>query len=73
MSLLNELNSQVNRLGFVDVKLLTVSAFFGGLVVAKLAPELLGLSAWWFVLLAVACAFHPFVLLLDPRQQGNDT
>ena len=25
MSLLNELNSQVNRLGFVDVKLLTVS------------------------------------------------
>ena len=70
MSLLNDLKRQVNRLGFVDLKLLTVCAFFSGLVVA-LAPELLRLSAWWFVLLAIACAVHPFLLLLGRDGRGT--
>lgn len=38
MSVLGELNRQVNRLGFIDMKLLTSAAFVSGLVMAKLFP-----------------------------------
>ena len=36
MSALEQLNKQVNRLGFIDVKLLSGAAFLTGLLVAKL-------------------------------------
>ncbi len=72
MAVLNELNRRAHRFGIVDVKLASVSALFAGLLVAKLFPELLTASAWWYVLLAVACAFHP-LLVLFARDGKNAT
>jgi len=72
MSVLGELNKQVNRLGFIDLKLLTGAAFVTGLVVAKLFPDLLTAATGWYVLLALACAFHPMLLLLT-RDGGGAT
>ena len=72
MSVLGELNKQVNRLGFIDLKLLTGAAFVTGLVVAKLFPDLLTAGTGWYVLIALACAFHPMLLLLT-RDGGGAT
>jgi hypothetical protein len=41
MSVLGQLNKRVNRLGFVDMKLLTGAAFLTGVVAAKLFPDVL--------------------------------
>ncbi len=72
MPVLHQLDRRVQRLSFIDVKLTSVSAFFFGLVVAKLFPEVLTLGTWWYVGLAVACIFHP-VLLLLARDGGSPT
>jgi hypothetical protein len=70
MSVLEQLNNQVSRLGFVDVKLLTGAAFLTGLLVAKLFPAVLMADSGWYVLLAVACASHPMLLLLTQFVKG---
>jgi len=74
MSALEQLNKQVNRLGFIDVKLLSGAAFLTGLLVAKLFPGVLTAGTEWYVLLAVACAVHPMLLLLtrDGRRASPD-
>lgn len=72
MSVLGPLDKQVNRLGFIDVKLLTGSAFATGLVVAKLFPDVLTASTGWYVLLALTCAIHPMLLLVT-RDGGGTT
>jgi hypothetical protein len=64
MTVLEGLNKQVGRLGFLDVKLLTISAFVAGLLAAKLFPAAIMADAGWYVLLAFACASHPMLLLL---------
>ncbi len=71
MTLLSELNSRSSRLGFLGVKLASVSAFFAGLVVAKLFPDVLSPSVWWYVLLAVACALHPVLVLFGSGRQAT--
>ena len=71
MSVLEELNRQVNRLGFIDVKLLSGAAFLTGLLVAKLFPDVLTAGTGWYVLLAFACAFHPMLLLLTRDGRGT--
>jgi hypothetical protein len=70
MSVLQQLNNQVGRLGFVDIKLLTIAAFSSGLLVAKLFPAVLTGETGWYALLAVACAFHPMFLLLTRSVSG---
>lgn len=64
MSVLQALNGTVGRLGFLEVKLLTVSAFVGGLLVAKLFPDVLTGHLWWYAAAAVAFALHPMRRLL---------
>lgn len=70
MSVLDPLNKQVSRLGFVDVKLLTGAAFVTGLVVAKLFPAVLTVDARWYGFTALACAAHPMFLLLTRFVSG---
>lgn len=64
MRVLNQLDRRAHRLGFVDVKLFSVSALFAGFWVAKVFPEVLSLSAWWYVALCAALAVHPLIVLL---------
>jgi hypothetical protein len=72
MSALEALNRKVNRLGFIDVKLLTGAAFVSGLVAAKLFPDVLTADIGWYALLAFACAFHPMLLLLSGKDATPD-
>lgn len=71
MTVFEPLNKQVSRLGFVDIKLLTSAAFVAGLLAAKLFPAVIMADAGWYVLLALACASHPMLLLLTRPVGGT--
>jgi hypothetical protein len=60
MGLLEDMNQRVKRFGIVDVKLAQGTAMFFVLVIAKLIPQIMDLSIWWFVALLVICAIRPF-------------
>ena len=60
MGLLEDMNQRVKRFGIVDVKLAQGAAMFFTLVIAKLIPQIMDLSIWWFVGLLVICAIRPF-------------
>jgi hypothetical protein len=60
MGLLEDMNQRVKRFGIVDVKLAQGTAMFFVLVIAKLIPQIMDLSIWWFVGLLVICAIRPF-------------
>ncbi len=43
----------------IDVKLAQGVAMFFALIIAKLIPDIMDLSVWWFVGLAILCAIKP--------------
>ena len=60
MGLLEDMTKRVKRLDIIDVKLAQGAAMFFALAIAKLIPQIMGLSIWWFVGLLVVCAIRPF-------------
>jgi len=59
MTLSQDIDNRIRRWGIVDTKLVQAAAFFLALVLAKLLPDLLDVSIWWYVVLAVGCALKP--------------
>lgn len=62
MGLLEDMNQRVKKFGIVDVKLAQGAAMFFALIIAKLIPQMMDLSIWWFVGLLIVCAIRPFYL-----------
>ena len=60
MGFLEDMDKRVKKFGIIDVKLAQGAAMFGALIIAKLIPQIMDLSIWWFVLLLVICAIKPF-------------
>lgn len=60
MGLLEDMNQRVKKLGIIDLKLAQGAAMFFALVIAKLIPDIMDLSVWWFAALLVVCAIKPF-------------
>ena len=60
MGLFEELDRRVRKFSFVDVKLAQGAAMFGALIIAKIIPDIMDLSIWWFIILLVVCAIKPF-------------
>jgi len=60
MGLLEDMDKRVKKFGIIDVKLAQGAAMFGALIIAKLIPDIMDLSIWWFVGLLVLCAIKPF-------------
>lgn len=54
-------DERARKLGILDTKLAQAAAIFFALVVVKLIPQIMNLSIWWFILLAVLCAIKPLV------------
>lgn len=52
---------RARRLGILDTKLGQVAAISFALVIVKLFPQIMSISIWWFVALAVVCAIKPCV------------
>jgi hypothetical protein len=57
--MLEKLNERVRKLGVIDISLIKWSAFFGTLIIAKLFPQLLGISYSVLIILMVLCAIKP--------------
>ena len=60
MGLLDEMTHRVRRFDIIDVKLAQGAAMFFALIIAKLIPDIMDLSIWWFVVLLIICAIKPF-------------
>lgn len=60
MGLLEDMNQRVKRFSLIDVKLAQGAAMFLALIIAKLIPDIMDLSIWWFVGFAILCTIKPF-------------
>jgi hypothetical protein len=59
MGFFSEMNERVKRFGILEMKLAQGAAMGFTLVLAKLFPEIMTISLWWFVLFALLCAIRP--------------
>ncbi|MGB2807750.1 MAG: hypothetical protein WBC22_08415 [Sedimentisphaerales bacterium] len=60
MGLLEDMDKRVKKFSLIDVKLAQVAAMFSTLIIAKLIPDIMDLSIWWFAALLIICAIKPF-------------
>jgi hypothetical protein len=60
MGFLEDMNRRVKKFDLVDVKLAQGAAMFVALIIAKIIPDIMDLSIWWFAALLVVCAIKPF-------------
>ena len=60
MGILEDMNQRAKRFSLIDIKLAQMAAAFSALIIAKLIPQIMDLSIWWFVGLLVICAIKPF-------------
>ncbi len=61
MAIWEYLDRRARRLGILDTKLAQAAAIFFALVIVKLVPQIMNVSIWWFVLLAIVCALKPII------------
>ena len=59
MGYLGWMDERVRRFGIWEMKLAQAAAICLALTVAKLVPQIMTISAWWFAVLAVLCAIRP--------------
>ena len=60
MGLIDNLNQRAKRFSIFDVKLIQCIAMFFALIIAKLVPEVMTVSIWWFVGLLILFSAKPF-------------
>ncbi|UCG56313.1 MAG: hypothetical protein JSU70_15775 [Phycisphaerales bacterium] len=61
------MNQRVRKFSIVDVKLAQGAAMFLVLIIAKLIPQIMNISIWWFAALLVLCAIKPFYMFWIKR------
>ena len=59
--MLSYFDRRARRLGILDTKLAQAAAISFALIVVKLYPQILSVSIWWFLALAVGCAIRPLI------------
>jgi hypothetical protein len=59
MGYLGWMDERVRRFGIWEMKLAQAAAMCLALVVAKLVPQIMTISVWWFVAGAALCAIRP--------------
>lgn len=66
-SIINFFNSRVKRFTIFDVKLLQGIGILVGLIVAKLFPQIMEISLWWFAAFLIVFIIRPFYLVYLQR------
>ncbi|MCK4338807.1 MAG: hypothetical protein KAW87_02305 [Candidatus Cloacimonetes bacterium] len=59
MGLIKNMNERVRKLTIFDIKLVQGAAMFIMLIIVKLIPQIMNISIWWFVALAILCGIRP--------------
>ena len=62
MLLIDFFNKKVKRLNIFDIKLIQGAAMALALILAKLIPQIMELSIWWFVALLLLLALRPIYM-----------
>ena len=60
MTFYGNLEERVKNLTLFDLKLIKLYVFFVTLIIVKLAPQLMNINIWWFIVFAVIFAAKPF-------------
>ena len=63
---------KVKKFGILEVKMAQGAAIGATLIVAKLFPQILGLSLWWFVALVVICGLEVHYVLWLKKNSEPD-
>ncbi len=64
MGLFNKSKLPVVKIGWLDLKIISLCGVFIGLILAKVIPGLIDISIWWFVVLGVICLVRVWYVLL---------
>ena len=59
MTIFRYFNDRVKKLTIFDIKLAQGAAMCIALIIAKLFPEVLSISVWWFVAAAIVLGIRP--------------
>ena len=59
MGLLQYTNERIKKFSIIDLKSLQLAAIFVALIIVKLMPQIMEVSIWWFVVLAVIFGLRP--------------
>ncbi len=60
MHFIASMNQRAKKFNFWDLQLAQCSALILGLIIAKLAPQIMVVNIWWFIALFLLCAVRPF-------------
>lgn len=63
MALFVWMNNRINRFSIIDIKLVQGAAMCVMLIIAKLIPQIMTISIWWFVVLAIVFAIRPMYVM----------
>lgn len=63
MALFAWMNNRINRFSIIDIKLVQGAAMCVMLIIAKLIPQIMTISIWWFVVLAIVFAIRPMYVM----------
>ena len=63
MGFWENMNKRVKKLSLWDIKLTGLAGVAIGLVIAKLFPQLMDLSVWWFIALYLISIVKPFYVV----------
>lgn len=63
MNLMTWMNDRTKRFTVFDIKLVQGAAMCVILIVVKLIPQIMTISVWWFVALAIVLAIRPLYLM----------
>jgi len=63
MTIIRYFNERIKRFNIFDIKLVQGIGIFVALILAKLIPEIMDISIWWFVALLVLCTIRPLYLI----------
>ena len=64
-------NRKVRTLTIVDLKLIQVGSMALILILAKLIPQIMSLSIWWFVAVAIICCVRPLYVFWIRRDEAR--
>jgi len=59
MGLLEDMDQRVKKCSFIDMQLALCSVMFFALFIAKLIPQIMNISIWWFIALSALCTAKP--------------
>ncbi len=67
MSLFESMSARVKNLDIIDMKLAQGAAMCVMLIIAKLIPQIMTISIWWFVVLAILLGIKPLITFYSKK------